>query len=51
MLNRKSNANIEFQIGVDFYYGKDSLIKNKDADEVFVKALVSCKPLLDKIAP
>ncbi len=51
MLNRKSNANMEFQIGVDFYYGKDSLIKNQDADEVFVKALVSCKPLLDKIAP
>ena len=53
MRNRKSNsAHIQFQVGVDFYHNvKDSQISEKDAHKKFVKALLCCKPLLDKIAP
>tara|TARA_B100001540_G_C15724768_1_gene604776 strand:- start:25 stop:1275 length:1251 start_codon:yes stop_codon:yes gene_type:complete len=45
--NKKSN--IQFQVGAHFYYNKNTLVNNKDADQVIIKSFLACKPLIQHL--
>ncbi len=45
-LIKNKRSNIHYQVGANFFYNKQSFINNKNADKVFSKALLACKPLV-----
>ena len=46
-INNNKKSNIQFQVGARFYFNKNSLVNNKDADKVLCKSFLACKPLID----
>jgi len=46
-LNNNKRSNLQFQLGVRFFYNKDTFVNNKDADKVLYKSFLSCKPFID----
>ena len=48
-INNNKKSNLQFQVGARFYYNNQSLVKNKDADQVLIKSFLACKPLIDHL--
>jgi len=45
-INQNKKSNIQFGIGARFYFNKYTMVNNKDADQVLIKAFLACKPLI-----
>ena len=45
-INNNKKSNLQFQVGGRFYFNKQSLVNDKNADQILVKSFLACKPLI-----
>ena len=45
-INNNKKSNLQFQVGGRFYFNKQSLVNDKNADQILVKSFLACKPLV-----
>ena len=45
-INNNKKSNLQFQVGGRFYFNKQSLVNDKNADQILVKSFFACKPLI-----
>ncbi len=46
---RSGSANIQFQIGVNFYYDKCNALKSPDSEKLFISSWLSLKPFINVV--